>query len=261
MELRLPGKVQARAALEALHRRARELLHGETGAPGGVELFVEIALVFVGREKQVAAHAAEPGVDPFLFADAFDLVDRRAMALGGEARALVAVQPDHLGVAVVDHRREVGGRHAGLAVPGRAVVDQGDRSPFSAEEVGGRDAGDAGADDADVHIEVVVQGRPAAFVGGIQPDGVAFHNGWSSKALTGGRTGRVREDVLSLRHGVGCGRSLLPQRNTGAVCCACARCHLLEQPRCQFLEAPRRRKQGRIGSRIGQIGSETMHCG
>ena len=76
------------------------------------------------------------------------------MAVAGQPGPLYAMQPDHLGVTVVDHVRQVRGGHSRLATPGRAVIDENDGSSLPGQEIGGRHTSDPGADDADVRGRV-----------------------------------------------------------------------------------------------------------
>ena len=64
---------------------------------------------------------------------------------------------DDLHVPVVDDVREVRRRDARLPATGLPVVDHDHRASFTREQVRGRQAGDAGADDADVGARVLLQ--------------------------------------------------------------------------------------------------------
>ncbi len=150
MKLSLPREVEAGSAMKAFHRRRRKLLDVESRLARRVHFFVEEPVIVLGSEEQVAADAAEVGVDPFLRADALDARDRRPVAVARETRAVGTVQPDHLGVSIVDDVRQVRCRHSGLTAAGCAVVDQHDRPSLARQQVRRRHTGDPGADHADV---------------------------------------------------------------------------------------------------------------
>src|SRR5205085_1835070 len=100
--------------------------------------------------EQVAVQPGEVAVDPLLAGDRLDAVDGGGVARGGQRRRLGAAGALQLGVAVVEGVGQVGGGPAGLAAGDRAVVQHDDRLARAGQQVGGTEAGDAGADDADV---------------------------------------------------------------------------------------------------------------
>ena len=124
----------------------------------GVELALEGLAPIAFGEEQVAVEAREVAVDALLAHDGLDAVDRRGVAVGGEPRALAAVQLLDLEVAVVEHVGEVRGGRLRHAAGDRAVVEHRHLLARAGEQVGGGQAGDAGADDADVDVQVFLQG-------------------------------------------------------------------------------------------------------
>ena len=69
---------------------------------GGLELFLQIFARFLAAKKKVSLNALEVAVDVFHRRDALDAVNRRHVALGGDASAFLAVNALDVVVAVVE---------------------------------------------------------------------------------------------------------------------------------------------------------------
>src|SRR3954470_19100627 len=160
MELSLPWEAQAGARVPALVRRPRDHLNvAQAGAMRGVEFALERGTLVALREEKVAVQAGEIAVERFPAHDLVDALDRRGMAVGRDAHRLGAVQLLQLEVAVVEHVGQVAGGHARHARDERPVVEHGDRFAGLDQVVSGAQAGDTGADDADVDVNVLGQWR------------------------------------------------------------------------------------------------------
>jgi hypothetical protein len=159
MELSLLGKAQAGAAVERRERRALEQLdRAQAGAVRGLELLLQrLALVALG-EEQIAVDPAEIALDALFPDDGLDALDRRAVAVGGEPRALAAVQLLQLEVAVVELVGEM--RRGRLRHPARhrAVVQHGDALAGAHQQIRCRQPGNTRADDADVDLHALLEG-------------------------------------------------------------------------------------------------------
>jgi hypothetical protein len=99
--------------------------------------------------------------DPFRGDDGLDPIDRRGVTGRGEPSAFLSVEPLEDVVAVVQCVREVGGGPAGLPATDRAILEDDDPPAFEGQQVGRRDAGDAGADDGDAGPQVPREGGRA----------------------------------------------------------------------------------------------------
>ncbi len=184
MELRLTRKVQARTALEALHRRLQQLLDFDAGLPRRLELLVQIRLIVFGREEQIAADALKLCVDVLLRADALDPGNRGSMAVARQPRAFDAVQANDLLVTVIDDIRQVRRCHAGLSAARRAVIDQDDRLLVAGQQVGSRDPRDTRADDTHIGSRVLTERGLAVRMSGLEPERCRFHRKNPSKRRT-----------------------------------------------------------------------------
>ena len=108
---------------------------------------------------QVPVHARERAIDAFFLADVFDRVDRHAVAVRSQLRALFAVQVFEFEVAVVERIAQVAGGARGLAAV-QVVFFEDDDIVASARQVPrGGQAGDAGPHDAGPCMRVCGQWR------------------------------------------------------------------------------------------------------
>ena len=82
------------------------------------------------------------------------------MALGGQTRAAFAVQPLQLEIAIVEGVHKMRRRAARLATGDGAVFDHDHALSGAGEQVGGGEAGDAGADDA--YVGATIRSERAA---------------------------------------------------------------------------------------------------
>jgi hypothetical protein len=122
----------------------------KTGAMSGLQLAVEICLVVFGRAKKVAVQSREIAGDALARHDALDAIDRRGVALGGEPRAALAMEPLEIHEAIVQRIDEVRRRRAGLPAADRAVFDDHHRFPNLGKQISSGESGDTSADDANI---------------------------------------------------------------------------------------------------------------
>jgi hypothetical protein len=173
MESSLVGEAQAAAAVEAGDRRAVRPLDLDAEAPARFIFFLQVGdRPFLGRD-QIAVQPPEIGLDPFVAADRLDAIDRGDLALIVKPRFLLAAHLDQLGIEVVELGREVGGRPGGHAAADAAAVDDHHRSAGAAQLVGGRQAGNARADDHDVAGLVGLELRRVDRRSAVHPVGLA----------------------------------------------------------------------------------------
>ena len=167
MELRLPVDADGGANAERQLRLPGER-RVDAGAPHGRKLPLQDRNLLLRLRVHVVARALEVAVDPALLHDRRDLLERfvvrsRVAARGVEAERVHQIAVDE---AVAD--RQLRRRVAGRAVPDAAALEQRDANAFAREQVRGRHAGDAGADDRDVDVEVAGQ-RQVPDVGRLEP--------------------------------------------------------------------------------------------
>src|SRR5687768_9837163 len=92
VELALAGEAQRRAEVESLQRQAFDRLDVEPGAASRLQLLAQLFLRIAGWNEQIPVHPREVAVELFEGDDLLDAIDRRAVAVGGQPRALRAVQ-------------------------------------------------------------------------------------------------------------------------------------------------------------------------
>jgi hypothetical protein len=107
--------------------------------------------------------------DGFLVRELFDAVDGGQVAGHGELRALAAEQLLEMREAVVEHRGQMGRGAPRLAGADAVRVDDLHLAAIALQQVGGGQAGDAGADHADVGVARRLRGN--SFGKGVVPDG------------------------------------------------------------------------------------------
>jgi hypothetical protein len=157
VEACLVREAQRGAEVEIRVRHARQL-DLQPGALRGVEFALQLLAVAGGIAlHQVAVEAAEVAVDLLGRDDGGDLLDRAGVALCRHSRAVGAMPVLELVVAVVERIGQVRrGAQRGAAAD-RPVVQHHHRAALPRQQVGGRQPGDAGADDADVAARVLGQ--------------------------------------------------------------------------------------------------------
>ena len=150
----------------------------------GSEFLVQGPPLLVVHRNQVAGDPLEIAVDLFFPDNAFDAVDCGPVAIRRQPRAGGAEQLFELAEAVVKHRRQMCRRAPGLAGGKPIRVKHNDRLSLLLQQVGGRQPGDAGADDANIGLGVLPQrsGRRAR------------------RALLRSRPGLFRRDCASSVH-------------------------------------------------------------
>jgi hypothetical protein len=171
MELALAGEPQGAAGVEGGQRGALHHLRLEAGPPRRVQLAVEDVGRVSGRDEEIAVHALEVAGDLLAGSDGLDAVDGGGVALRGQLRAPLPVQPLQDEEAIVEGAGEVGGGAARLAAADGAVVEHDHLAAFAREQVGGGQARDPRPHHADVGGQVLGQGRPAGDIGGAHPNG------------------------------------------------------------------------------------------
>jgi len=112
------------------------------------ELAIEELLLIVWREEQVSVEPLEITVNLLLFHNRFDLIDGGAVTLGREPRPALSMQALDFEVAIINGVAQVSGGDSGHATRDLAVVDDNNGFACFGEQVRGRKAGDACADDA-----------------------------------------------------------------------------------------------------------------
>jgi hypothetical protein len=171
VELTLLGKPERGPGLEACNRGAIDAANvDQAGEVGGGELLVELLDLLGTRRKQIAVEATEITVDVLGFGDHLHSVDRHRMALDDVPRSLLAIELlEHMD-PIVHRIGEMGGRAAGLASAERPIVNDDDVLAGLGERVRRRQAGDAGADDADVGADATRQLRERGYGKSALPD-------------------------------------------------------------------------------------------
>jgi hypothetical protein len=140
------GKRRHWPRVVVLHRRARDFLDApDARAQRRFQLLVELRRVAIRRQEEISIDALEIAFDRFAPHDPLDGIDRRGVAVGGELRAFLAVQPFDLVPPVIHRGDQVRGRARGHAATDRPVVDDDDGASLLRKQISGRDARDAGA--------------------------------------------------------------------------------------------------------------------
>jgi hypothetical protein len=129
----------------------------DAGAQRRLVFAQQLVGVAARRQEEIAVEALEVAVDLLVRDDGADRLDGGGVALRGEPRAVGAVQPLDLVVAIVQRGGEVGGRGRGHAAADGPMVQNDYALPFLGEKVGARHARDAGADDAGVGSRIRVE--------------------------------------------------------------------------------------------------------
>src|SRR5690349_4257557 len=151
VELPLVGPLERGPGIEVGDRRAldhRDVVRA--GPMRGDELLLELLLLLVRPEDEIAIESAEVAVDVLEPNDLLDPIDGSHVALDDEPSVDFAVDGLESVDAVVHRPGEVGSGASGLPAADRSVVDHHYLLARFEERVGGREAGNAGADDADV---------------------------------------------------------------------------------------------------------------
>ena len=158
MELGLPREPERRTVLEVAQRGPGDPDHTrDSGPQHRVELLVERVAGCTRRGKEVTIHPLEVAVDVLQPNDPADPVHRLDVTPGRGLHSFGPVEPLQLVVAGIQDRGQVGGRAAGIATADGTVVQHCHRFAVAREEIGGGQPRNAGADDADVHLEVLGQ--------------------------------------------------------------------------------------------------------
>ena len=107
-----------------------------------------------GEAHEKAVEPLEVAVDAFVADDALDGIDRGRVAFRGQARVLLAMDPDDLLPAAIDRVHEVRGGAKALAGGRLGLVEHDDAVAFAGQQIGSGEPRHAGADDADGRLEV-----------------------------------------------------------------------------------------------------------
>ena len=135
MESRLIGIADTGAGIEEIEGRARQSLDRKTGASHARELILQGLNALARRQKQKAVEAFEVAVDFLGPNDAFDTVDRAAVAFGGKPRILRPAPALHDAIRVVHGRREMRARHTRDAARQHAILQHNDFSTSGGEVI------------------------------------------------------------------------------------------------------------------------------
>jgi hypothetical protein len=142
VELPLFGKCRQGSGIERANGARSSMCHrAQARAVRRFELALERRALVAFGEEQVAVDAREVAVDALLPHDGLDAVDRRGMAVGGEARAFAAVQLLDLEVAVIERVGEVRRWSSASCRPRPARRRARDLLARAGEGVRGRHAG------------------------------------------------------------------------------------------------------------------------
>src|SRR3954464_5157911 len=126
MKLRLAWEANGAMRVEVRDRRARHPLHVEPGSLAGVEFLLQVFQRLVRRLEQVTIQSLEIALDLSLENDAFDPINRGAMALRRHPRPVFSMIFLEVVVAIierVDNMRRGPARHS---APDGAVVEDND---------------------------------------------------------------------------------------------------------------------------------------
>jgi hypothetical protein len=150
---------------------------GFSGGKGFVFHFFHLAFLF---GKLVGGQPHEVSVQVFLPADLLDAVDGAREGFGHHAGRFLAEAGSNKTVVSVDAGGEVPRTEAGGARADLVGFEQDHLHALFGEQVGGRNAGDAAADDHDVGFEVGFQFGERRGLSRLYPDrGVlGLHVGW-----------------------------------------------------------------------------------
>lgn len=172
VDLGLLREPQRRRVLQRGDAQARQPLDlVEAGAVRGLQFAPDHRFGLATAQEEIAVEPFEVAVQALAVDDALDAVDGALVAGSGQARPGRAVDPLDLEIAVVDGAAQVRRGAMGLARPRLAIVDHHHIAAVARQQVGGGEAGDAGADHHHVRPLILPQRRarrdPAAvFPGG-----------------------------------------------------------------------------------------------
>jgi hypothetical protein len=122
-----------------------------------VKFLGELVDVVFGVAEEIARDAAEPAPDAVLPRDPLDLIDGVGVAFGGHAGAVGAMHVLKPEKMVIQGAGEVGAGPPRFAASDPPILQHRHRLSFMNEVVGGGQAGDAGADHANIDGEVAIQ--------------------------------------------------------------------------------------------------------
>ena len=169
----LIGKAQGLAGIDAGNRGAVGPFDIDAYLPAGPVLLFESGAILQQCRKQETVDPREIGVDAFVPADRLDAVHGRHLAVVIKPRLFLAAGADQLRIEIVQLRREVSGGARGHSAADGAPIDDDDGTAEPAEFVGGRQAGDAGADHDDIAAPIAVERRGRDGRGAVDPAGSA----------------------------------------------------------------------------------------
>src|SRR5438105_9405842 len=200
MELPLPVETESFLRGERQRGPVEEL---DLDAAGARRFVLPYDLIRRVLRVQISGKAAETAVELLLVGGPRDVLDGRAMRLGGKPRALVPERLAQLEVARIERFGEVRGGESRHAVADLPLVEQGDPLARPLQQARRGDSCDAAADDADVHARIAVERQETRICNRAQPEGFpgSLHEG---QCLTMGRTLVVHSMMQSTS---GCGRS------------------------------------------------------
>jgi hypothetical protein len=137
-----------------------------------LELLVEDVGGVAAAEEEIAIQANEIAVDVLALHRRLDEVDRRAVALRGDAAGVHATRLLQRREAIVERVRQMRRRPTGLAAPHLLLVEHDDALAGDGERIRHAESGDAGTDDTDVGREVLAEWGAFGNAEGVAPDGV-----------------------------------------------------------------------------------------
>src|SRR3954452_22532317 len=114
MKWRLAWEADGPMRVEVRDRRAGHPLHAQPGSLAGIEFFLQVFQRLVRRLEQVTIQSLEIALDLFLENDAFNPINRGAMALRRHPRPVLPVVFLEVVVAIVegvDNMRRGPARH------------------------------------------------------------------------------------------------------------------------------------------------------
>lgn len=121
---------------------------------GRLQFAVKDFCALARRDEEVAVETFEVAIDLFFQSDLFNPIDRRGVTLRGELRPFFAVHALDFHVAIVDGGGQMGGGPLGHAAADPSVIQDRHRLAFPGKKIGGGHAGDAGADNAYLGMDV-----------------------------------------------------------------------------------------------------------
>jgi hypothetical protein len=157
MELRLVCEANRRPCAESVNRRALDPFAIRTRAHRGFIFLPQVIGPLVRRFKQIAIDPLKLAVDPLIAHDRLDLVRRRRVALIRKARALLAMQTLDLGEPVILRAGDVRRGPSGHPAPDLPVINYDDALPIAHQPIGNGETRNAGADDADMRVDVFAE--------------------------------------------------------------------------------------------------------